>query len=189
VQRFGPAHPFYRRRKGLELRAEDEAEFREFITAQMAPLRRLAYVTCGNWHMAEDAVANALIRLYPRWRGLDRPDLYVRTAVYRAAIDETRRPWRRERPAGDALPDIPGADPSAKTDERLRVLAALRQVPPKQRAAVMLRHYQGLSIEDTARVLGCTVGNAKSQTSRGLTKLREMFEAQENLEEWSHAAQ
>ncbi len=169
------------------MRAEDENEFREFVVAQMSQLRKLAYVTCGDWHTAEDAVANALIKLYPRWRRLDRPDLYVKTAVYRAAIDETRRPWRRERSSGDAVPDVAHGDSAAETDERLRVWAALRAVPPRQRAAVILRHYEGLSVEDTARILGCSVGTAKSQSSRGLAKLRDILGTQDTLEELSHA--
>ena len=111
------------------MQAEDENDFRKFVTAQMSQLRKLAYVTCGDWHTAEDAVANALIKLYPRWHKLDRPDLYVKTMVYRAAIDETRRPWRRERSSGDVVPDVAGTDPAAETDERLRVWAALRAVP------------------------------------------------------------
>jgi RNA polymerase sigma-70 factor (sigma-E family) len=187
VQRPSVPFPFYRRRKGLNVRAEDEDEFRQFVTAQMSLLRKLAYVTCGDWHTAEDAVANALIKLYPRWRRLDRPDLYVRTAVYRAAIDETRRPWRRERSAGDAMPEVAGGDPAGETDERLRMWNALRSVPPKQRAAVVLRHYQGLSVEDTASVLGCSVGTAKSQTARGLARLRDILGTPDIVEEWSHA--
>ena len=169
------------------MRAEDETEFREFVVAQMSQLRKLAYVTCGNWHTAEDAVANALIKLYPRWRRLDRPDLYVKTAVYRAAIDETRRPWRRERSSGDAVPEVAAGDTSGETDERLRVWAALRTVPPRQRAAVILRHHQGLSIDDTATILGCSVGTAKSQTSRGLAKLRDILGTQDTVEELSNA--
>ncbi|KAB1908247.1 SigE family RNA polymerase sigma factor [Micromonospora tulbaghiae] len=155
------------------MKAEDEQAFREFVTSQMASLRKLAYMTCGDWHAAEDAVANALVKLYPRWRKLERPDLYVKTMVYRAAIDETRRPWRRERSAGDAMPDVTVRDTAATTDERMRLRAALETVPARQRAAVVLRHYLDLSLEDTAAVLGCTVGTAKSQVSRGLAKLRE----------------
>ncbi|MEU4789321.1 SigE family RNA polymerase sigma factor [Micromonospora tulbaghiae] len=155
------------------MKAEDEQAFREFVTSQMASLRKLAYMTCGDWHAAEDAVANALVKLYPRWRKLERPDLYVKTMVYRAAIDETRRPWRRERSAGDATPDVTVRDTAATTDERMRLRAALETVPARQRAAVVLRHYLDLSLEDTAAVLGCTVGTAKSQVSRGLAKLRE----------------
>jgi RNA polymerase sigma-70 factor (sigma-E family) len=176
------------------LNTEDETGFREFVAAQMTSLRTLAYMTCGNWHTAEDAVANALIKLYPRWRHLEQPDLYAKTMVFRAAVDETRRPWRRERSAGDAMPDVPLRDPSGVTDERLRVQEALRSVPKRQRAAVVLRYYQGLSLEDTANVLGCSVGTAKSQTSRGLARLRQVLAAEQiNLDndseigEWTSA--
>ncbi|MBM0275432.1 SigE family RNA polymerase sigma factor [Micromonospora tarensis] len=175
------------------MKAEDEQAFREFVTSEMASLRKLAYVTCGNWHTAEDAVANALIKLYPRWRKVDRPDLYVKTMVYRAAIDETRRPWRRERSAGDAMPDVVVRDPAGSTDERMRLRAALDAVPARQRAAVVLRHYLGLSLEDTAGVLDCTVGTAKSQVSRGLAKLRESLAGEridltgKQMEEWTSA--
>src|SRR4051812_40094424 len=159
----------------------------------MASLRKLAYLTCGDWHAAEDAVANTLVKLYPRWRKLDRPDLYAKTMVYRAAIDERRRPWRRERSASDALPDVALSDASNVTAERMRLRSALAAVPTSQRAAVILRHYLGLSLQDTAGVLGCTVGTAKSQTSRGLTKLREVLSADgieltgETIEEWTNA--
>ncbi|MEV6691604.1 SigE family RNA polymerase sigma factor [Micromonospora sp. NPDC051196] len=180
------------------MKAADEQAFREFVTSQMASLRKLAYVTCGDWHAAEDAVANSLIKLYPRWRKLDRPDLYAKTMVYRAAVDETRRPWRRgrERSIGHAIPDVPIdnlSDPNGVTDERLRIRAALDAVPTRQRAAVVLRHYLGLSLEDTAQVLGCNVGTAKSQTSRGLAKLRELLAAEQinfngdETEEWRNA--
>ncbi|MET8084165.1 SigE family RNA polymerase sigma factor [Micromonospora sp. NPDC005197] len=175
------------------MRAEDEQAFREFVTSEMASLRKLAYVTCGDWHTAEDAVANALVKLYPRWRKLDRPDLYVKTMVYRAAVDETRRPWRRERAAGDAMPDVALRDPTGATDERMRLRAALDAVPPRQRAAVVLRHYLGLSLEDTAGVLDCTVGTAKSQVSRGLAKLRVSLAGErinltgKSIEEWTNA--
>ncbi|BCJ60240.1 SigE family RNA polymerase sigma factor [Micromonospora endophytica] len=177
------------------MKAADEQAFREFVTSQMGSLRKLAYVTCGDWHAAEDAVANTLVKLYPRWRKLDRPDLYAKTMVYRAAIDETRRPWRRgrERSVGDAVPDVPMNDPNVMTDERLRLRAALNAVPARQRAAVVLRHYLGLSLEETAQVLGCKVGTAKSHTSRGLAKLRELLATErinlsgDRMEEWTSA--
>ncbi|BAL86928.1 putative RNA polymerase ECF-subfamily sigma factor [Actinoplanes missouriensis 431] len=175
------------------MNAEEEEGFRQFVAAQLGPLRKLAYLTCGNWHTAEDAVATALAKLYPRWRKLDRPDLYAKTMVYRAAVDETRRPWRRERSAGDEMPDIAQRDPAAATDERLRVQVALRAVPRKQRAALILRYYLGLSLEETAGVLGISVGTAKSQTSRGLSRLREVLAAERidlqvaNIEELTRA--
>jgi RNA polymerase sigma-70 factor (sigma-E family) len=157
------------------LNAEEEEGFRQFVAAQLVPLRKLAYLTCGNWHTAEDAVATALAKLYPRWRKLDRPDLYAKTMVYRAAVDEVRRPWRRERAAGDELPDVALGDPAAATDERIRVQLALRAVPRKQRAALILRYYLGMTLEESAAVLGVSVGTAKSQTSRGLSRLRQVL--------------
>jgi RNA polymerase sigma-70 factor (sigma-E family) len=173
------------------VRAEDEEAFREFVAAQLVPLRKLAYVTCGDWHTAEDAVATSLAKLYPRWRRLDRPDLYVKTMVYRAAIDEKRRPWRREQSAGDAMPDVVSRDPSAVSDDRLRVRAALREVSPRQRAALVLRYYLGLSLQETATVMGCTLGTAKSQVSRGLARLRDLLAADQielsDAEVWSGA--
>ena len=175
------------------MQADDEQAFRDFVTAQMPSLRKLAYMTCGNWHTAEDAVANALVKLYPRWRKLERPDLYVRTMVYRAAVDETRRPWRRERSSGDALPEVALRDPAGRSDLQLGIRAALDLVPARQRAAVFLRHYLGLSLEETAGVLDCTVGTAKSQASRGLAKLREVLAAEridlsgDGIEEWTNA--
>ncbi|GAA2903153.1 RNA polymerase sigma24 factor [Actinoplanes cyaneus] len=175
------------------MNAEEEDEFRQFVAAQLGPLRTQAYLTCGNWHTAEDAVANALAKLYPRWGRVDRPDLYARTMVYRAVISETRRPWRRERSAGDALPDISSDDPTTLTDEQLRVQDALKQVPRKQRAALVMRFYLGLSLEETATVLGTSVGTAKSNTSRGLARVRELLAAEAidltvgELEEWANA--
>src|SRR5215468_3024066 len=139
----------------------------------MGALRNLAYVTCGDWHAAEDAVANALAKLYPRWGRLERPDLYAQTMVFRAAIDETRRPWRRrERSAGDAVPDLPLDDPSGASDERLRVRMALHSVPVRQRAVLVLRFYLGMTAEEAAEVLGVRAATVRSQTSRGLANLR-----------------
>ncbi|MEV0717147.1 SigE family RNA polymerase sigma factor [Asanoa sp. NPDC050611] len=155
------------------MKPADEDGFREFVASRMTALRKLAYVTCGDWHAAEDAVANALAKLYPRWGRLDRPDLYAKTMVVRAAIDETRRPWwRRERSAGDALPDVAASDPIGETDEGLRVRAALRAVPARQRAVLVLRYYLDLTAEEAAEVLGVRAPTVRSQTSRGLANLR-----------------
>src|SRR5262245_50268557 len=145
----------------------------------MGALRNLAFVTCGDWHAAEDAVANALTKLYPRWERLERPDLYAQTMVFRAAIDETRRPWwRRERLAGDAMPDVPQVDPTAASDERLRVHAALRKVPVRQRAVLVLRFFLGMNAEETADVLGVRAASVRSQTTRGLANLRAALAAE-----------
>lgn len=155
------------------MKSKDEEGFREFVASRMNSLRNLAYVTCGDWYAADDAVSNALAKLYPRWGRLERPDLYAQTMVFRAAIDETRRPWwRRERSAGDSLPEVAAADPSGVTDERLRVRTALQAVPAQQRAVLVLRFYLGMTAEEAADVLGIRAGTVRSQTARGLAKLK-----------------
>jgi len=161
------------------LGAQDADEFREFVRGRFEPLRALAYVTCGDWQTAEDAVAGALAKLYVRWGKVAAPDAYARTMVVRAAIHEKRRPWRRERSVGDALPDVPGPDPSGAVDERLRLTAALDHVPKRQRAVLVLRFLEGLSVEETAEVLGCRPGTVKSQSARGLDTLRAVLAAED----------
>ncbi|MEV8517538.1 SigE family RNA polymerase sigma factor [Dactylosporangium sp. NPDC051484] len=159
---------------------DDEAHFREFVTARFDGLRSLAYLTCGDWHTAEDAVAASLAKLYVRWKKVDTPLAYVRRAIVHALVDESRRPWRRrERSAGHALPELPGPDHADQVDERLRIRAALARMAPGQRAVLVLRYYEGLSVEETAEVLGRQPGTVKSQTARGLAALRALLGAEE----------
>jgi len=152
-----------------------EREFREFAAARMNHLRGLAYLTCGDWHLAEDAVSTALTKLFLRWTRIDDADSYARVVVIHAAIDEKRRPWRRESAYGEALPDVAGPDPTARSDERSYLLAALRRLSRGQRAVVVLRFYEGLSIEQVAGILGRSTGTVKSQAARGLAALREVL--------------
>lgn len=160
------------------MRESDEREFREFAATRMNHLRGLAYLTCGDWHAAEDAVSTALARLYLHWTRMDSPDAYARVAVVNAAIDEKRRPWRRERASSDVMPEVAGPDVAAASDERAYLMAALRQIPSGQRAVVVLRFYEGLSIEQVAVALGRSKGTVKSQASRGLTALRAVLAAE-----------
>lgn len=158
---------------------DDEAQFREFVAARFDGLRSLAYLTCGDWHTAEDAVASSLAKLYVHWRRVDTPLAYVRRAVVHALVDESRRPWRRrERSAGYSLPELPGPDHADQVDERIRIRAALARMAPGQRAVLVLRYYEGLSVEETAEVLGRQPGTVKSQTARGLTALRALLGAE-----------
>jgi RNA polymerase sigma-70 factor (sigma-E family) len=155
---------------------DDEAHFREFVTARFDGLRSLAYLTCGDWHTAEDAVAASLAKLYVRWNKVDTPLAYVRRAIVHALVDESRRPWRRrERSAGYSMPELPGPDHADQVDERLRIRAALARMAPGQRAVLVLRYYEGLSVDETAEVLGRQPGTVKSQTARGLAALRTLL--------------
>jgi RNA polymerase sigma factor (sigma-70 family) len=92
-----------------------------------------------------------------------------------ALTDERRRLWRRrERPTAD-LPDLPLDDRhSEPMADGLR--RALRDLPPRMRAAVVFRYFHELTVTETAEALGCSEGTVKSQTSRALTRLRTALE-------------
>jgi len=156
--------------------SDAEAEFREFVAAQMDSLRGLAYLTCGDWQAAEDAVLGMLAKLYVIWRRVDNPQAYARTAAVRAAIDETRRPWwRREQSHGDAMPDVVVVDGTEAIDDRLQLKAALARLPVRLRAVLVLRFLEGMSVHETAAALRCPEGTVKAYTSRGLDALRQIL--------------
>ena len=121
----------------------------------------------------------ALVKLYVAWPRLKRDgreEAYVRTIIVRADIDEARRPWRRERPGLD------GPDPAAReplpVEERSALFEALQALPPVQRKTVVLRHWLGLSITETAHEMGVSEGTVKSNSSRGLSRLQEVLGAE-----------
>lgn len=161
-------------------RTEREAAYVDYVTARRAHLRRVAYALCGDWHRADDLLQTALVKLYvawPRVRRAGSEDAYVRKILVRAAIDEARRPWRREQ-ATDSLPDRPAPEQTS-TEERSVLFAALQALPVQQRAVVLLRHWLGLSVTETADELGLAEGTVKSHTSRGLEALRLSLEPSE----------
>jgi RNA polymerase sigma-70 factor (sigma-E family) len=155
------------------MREADEAEYREYVTGRYAALRRTAYLLCGDWHRADDLVQSALTSLYVSWhRVRDRASLdgYVRAVLVRRAVDESRRPWRRETHTA-AVPDVAAPDAFA-VEDRESVRAALRRLPARQRAVVVLRFYDDVDVAETARLLGCSEGTVKSYTARALATLR-----------------
>ncbi len=157
---------------------DGERDFREFVVARFEALRAFAYVMCGDWQTADDAVSAGLARLYVRWGKVDSPYSYARRVVVHAVIDESRRPWRREHLAGDDLPDtrhVP--DAAERVNDWMHLRTALMRIPKRQRAVLVLRFYEGLSVEQTAAALGVHTGTVKSTTSRGLATLRELLGA------------
>lgn len=159
----------------------EEQEFAEYFAAKRDSVRRTAYMLCGDWHKADDLAQTAFVAVHRRWRKIkDRAatDAYVRKTLVRASIDESRRPWRRERNV-DVLPEQAGGGQrfDEQVVQRQDLLAGLRQVPPKQRAVLVLRYFEGMDVSGVAKALGCSEGNVKSQTARGLTKLREILGA------------
>jgi RNA polymerase sigma-70 factor (sigma-E family) len=150
----------------------DEA-FCAFVATHRDRLVRAAILVCGDPARAEDLVQTALARLYVAWPRLDREgrvEAYARRIIINAQIDETRRPWRRERSGLDGV-DV-AATPAGAWDDRDELWRAIRSLPRRQRQVVVLRHYWGLSVEETADDLRVSTGTVKSQTSAALAKLR-----------------
>jgi RNA polymerase sigma-70 factor (sigma-E family) len=155
------------------VRRSDESEYREYVVARMDRLRRAAFLLCHDWHTADDLVAVTIGKLYRNWsraQRVDHLDAYVRAILLRSWLDERRRPWRREQ-VTDELPDLPVADRPDAAD-RMTLLDLLAALTPRRRAAVVLRFYFDLSVDETAETLGCSAGTVKSLTARGLEAMR-----------------
>jgi len=156
--------------------ARDE-EFHIFVVDRRATLLRTAtLLAAGDRHLAEDVVQSTLTRLYLAWplfmRASNR-DGYARRALVNALIDEHRRPWRRRERSSPELPDHPSADPETDTERTAALYEALRELPPRMRAAVVYRYFHDLSVADTAEALSCSQGTVKSQTARAIYQLRD----------------
>jgi RNA polymerase sigma-70 factor (sigma-E family) len=155
-----------------------DAAFRAFVAARRPALLRTAtLLAAGDAHAAEDLVQTALTRLYVAWPRVDRahgPEAYARRILVNALIDERRRPWSRRESSRAELPDVP-ADAPASAEDRDAVRRALAALAPRMRAAVVLRHWLGYDVAECAHLLGCTEGTVKSQTARGLDRLRALL--------------
>jgi RNA polymerase sigma-70 factor (sigma-E family) len=157
-------------------------EFETYVDARRSHLRRTAYLICGDWHLAEDLVQTALVKLYIAWGRIHidgAEDAYVRRIIVRAYLDERRRPWRREKVGLDSF-DLAGPESLALEDADA-LMTALKALPARQRATVVLRYWYGLSVEETADDLNCSTGTVKSQTSRAVESLRKALTS-DNME-------
>ena len=155
--------------------AEADQEFDAYFRARRDAVRRSAYLLCGDWHRADDHAQAAFVALHRHWRRIrDRAalDAWMRRTLVRSVVDESRRPWRRERATDEvsAMPSVAGADDGVAT--RHVLVDGLRAVPPRQRAVLVLRFLEGLDVAATAEALGCSAGTVKSQTAHGLAALR-----------------
>jgi RNA polymerase sigma-70 factor (ECF subfamily) len=156
----------------------DEDAFREFVVGRSASYLRVAYLLTGDWGHAEDLLQTALAKVYRAWgrlRDHDNLDAYVRRVLVNTQTTWWRRAWKAERPTA-ALPEHAAPDAMGASDDRDRIRRALLDLPARQRAAVVLRHYEDLGEAEVARLMGCSVGTVKSQCARGLAKLRDALD-------------
>jgi RNA polymerase sigma-70 factor (sigma-E family) len=158
--------------------SEQDREFTEFVTARRAALVRLAtLLVSGDLAKAEDVVQTALTRLYLAWPRVraDTVDAYARRCVVNAATDERRSLFHRREQVRAQLPDVAAVE--SPHGDRTTVLALLSTLPASMRAAVVLRYVEELSVAETADAMRCSEGNVKSQSARGLERLRSRFPA------------
>jgi RNA polymerase sigma-70 factor (sigma-E family) len=152
----------------MSRRSDDDERFHTLVARSTAPLTRLAYLLCGDQHFADDLVQTCLVRLYQAWpkvRDKDTADAYARKVLL---------PWRRVESRDGVVPDhaAPEADPVGAALHKEVLRDALARLPPRQRAAVVLRYWSQHSVTETAAILRCSEGNVKSQSARGLATLR-----------------
>lgn len=154
----------------------DEA-FTELVAASWPALYRTAYLLLGDRGLAEDLVQTALAKTYASWgkvRDVEAARGYARTTLVNTAASWFRKKgWRNERPTAEPRDDWYAADRLVGDPaDRPMLMGALARLAPRQRAVVVLRFYEDLSVADTAAALHCSEGTVKSQTSDALTKLR-----------------
>ncbi|MEV5966255.1 SigE family RNA polymerase sigma factor [Kribbella sp. NPDC051952] len=159
------------------MKDEVEKDYVDFVTHQANSLCRTAYLLCGDWRRAEDATQEALIRLYRVWGRIQRKGAvgaYARKVVVSTTLDALRRKSSQELVGGEDYfaAEADGSDPLGLLENRLVITQALAELPPRQRACVVLRYFDELSVEETAAALDCRPGTVKSQTMRALEKLR-----------------
>lgn len=171
-------------------RSGRDTGFTEFARTAYRPLLRTARLLTGDGHAAEDLVQAALVRVYLQWGrsdSWDSPHAYARKVVVNLFATWRRRRWHGEVPDGGTAAAYEGTgaagaasagstgsarDPASGVDERLALGQALSGLPRGQRAVLVLRFYEDLSVEQTAELLGCSPGTVKSRTNRALEHLR-----------------
>jgi RNA polymerase sigma-70 factor (sigma-E family) len=147
--------------------------FSAFAVSRWPGLVRLAFGLTGDRWMAEDIAQTTLARAYVAWRRVsqaDDPDAYLRRILVNTSHRRFRRRQVAEQP-GDP-PETPVDGPADVVSERAALLAALRQLPSRQRAVVVMRYWEDLTDAQIATALGCSPGTVRSQLSRALAKLR-----------------
>jgi RNA polymerase sigma-70 factor (sigma-E family) len=155
-------------------------DFDEFVAGNLEQLLRTAYLITWDAGEAEDLVQECLFKVARRWprvRGMAQLGGYARRILVNLALDGARGRARRRAELDEALPvvDGPARDLLVGLETRAELLDALARLTSRQRAVLVLRYFNDLSEAQTAEVLGCSPGTVKSNTSRGLARLREVL--------------
>ena len=148
-------------------------EFEDFALARSGALYRQAWALCGDRHRAEDLVQETLAKVYVKWRRIDTPYAYSQRTLMRTYLSHRRRRSSTEQPWAE-VPEHPGTeDPMAVSDLRLSLQDALAELAPLDRAVLVLRYLEDLSVAETATRLGLSPGAVKNRSLRALNRVRE----------------
>jgi RNA polymerase sigma-70 factor (sigma-E family) len=156
------------------VRRADEQDFHEFVVASSTHLGRLARMLAADPHASEDLLQATLLKTWSAWprvRRADNPNAYVRRVMVNTAAKAGSRRWRGEIPT-HAIPELPAEDGTKAVDDRRVLVRAVRALPPRQRAAIVLRYFLDLGDEEVAETLDCSVATVRSQISRALATMR-----------------
>lgn len=153
------------------------AQFDQFVRENADGFLRTAYLIVWDAAEAEDLVQESLLviaRRWPRVRRMEHPRAYARRVLVNLALDGSKRRRRRRAEVQlteEAAPDV-AADVLEAVDVRADLVAALAELPPRQRAVLVLRYFEDLTEAQTAAALGCSTGTVKSTASRALARLQ-----------------
>ncbi|HET6168311.1 MAG TPA: SigE family RNA polymerase sigma factor [Marmoricola sp.] len=149
--------------------------FESFVHVTAASMHRTALLLCGEHHLAEDLTQTAYAKVFASWRRVvaaDDPVAYTRKILVRTFLSHRRLRRSSERPV-DAVPDAPG--PAADASSRLDLLAALGSLSADDRAVLVLRYWEDLSVADSARLLGVSDAACRQRTTRALARIRTLL--------------
>lgn len=143
------------------------------------PMCRLAFVILGDAWLAEEIVMEAMLKTFSGWGRLrepDRADVYLRRAVINLCRSRIRRAILERK----APPVTERTHPQSDLHERDEILTAVRALPERQRACVVLRYYEDLSESQIAEILDCSTGTVKSQLHKARAHLARLLEERDD---------
>ena len=152
-----------------------DGSFVDFVSARWSRLFRLAYLLTGDRASAEDLLQTAMEKTFAKWPRVSRmeaPEAYVRTLMVNALISARRRPGSRREVLRDVLPEDPTLPADSQVVDHAVLWPLVCALPDRQRAVIVLRYYEELTEEETAQLLGCSIGTVKSQAHDAVRGLR-----------------
>lgn len=154
-----------------------DAEFSAFVAAHGSDLSKTAWFLCGDVHQAEELVQETLVRTFLKWRRAreGEPLAYARRILANLRIDRWRKRRRETITPPEYMPENYSQDEAEAIADRDRLVQALRELPPRRRKIVVLRHLVGLPEAEVADAVGVSLGTVKSTVSRSLTQLRRIL--------------